>query len=433
MKGIGKALARTPFAVTSKIGMSKKSVDPEFEEYHRHFSALEKATEKLIKDTKAFSEAVSSLFEAGAGYSTHVSIVFQPIAGEYDLIGKHPDAEHTIRNVGKYQTAMEEMRSLIGPELELINSRILGPAKEFQSVLKTIRKTITKREHKLTDFDRFNNSLTKLRDKREKSLSDEKNLFKLEQDFEIATNEYEYINNALKQDLPRFMQLTTQFVDPLFNSLFYMQLNIYYLILEKMNSFADEAKYDISNVPGAQIAQEYEEKRTDAWSVIEELNIVKRIISVSRLVQANRSQQGLGRTPSTATNSSGASNFRSPPPGRTPSASSYTKAAPPSPSVPSMSAPPPPYTPGGGSVVAAAAAKRAPPPPPPLKPKPKPTPQVQYVVALYDFMAQAEGDLSFSAGDRIELVEKTQSAEDWWTGRLNGQQGVFPGNYVQET
>lgn len=31
----------------------------------------------------------------------------------------------------------------------------------------------------LVDYDRFNNSLTKLRDKKEKSLNDEKNLFKV--------------------------------------------------------------------------------------------------------------------------------------------------------------------------------------------------------------------------------------------------------------
>jgi len=121
----------------------------------------------------------------------------------------------------------------------------------------------------------------------------------LEQDFEIATNEYEYINNALKQDFPRFMMLATQFIDPLFNSFFYMQwvpsfgcgpkylnalfrLNIYYLLLEKMNSFADESKFDVSNVPGAQIAQDYESKRTDAWSVIENLGIIKRIVSVCK-------------------------------------------------------------------------------------------------------------------------------------------------------
>lgn len=94
---------------------------------------------------------------------------------------------------------------------------------------------------------------------------------------------------------------------------------------------------------------------------------------------------------------------------------------------------------------------KKPPPPPPVKPKPKIQPPKQYVVALYDFEAQADGDLSFRAGDRIEVVEKTASAEDWWTGKVNGAQGVFPGgclplpefkcltkylpvgNYVQDT
>lgn len=426
MKGFGKAIQRTPFAVTSKMGMSKKSSDAEFDNYQRSFTALEQGTEKLLKDTKAFTEAVNSLFTAGAGFGTHFATIFRPIAGEYDLIGKHPDAVHTVRSVAKYESTMEEMRSLIAPELELIDSRIMGPTKEFQAVLKTIRKTITKRDHKLTDYDRFNNSLTKLRDKKEKSLSDEKNLFKLEQDFELATNEYEYINNALKTDLPRFMTLTTQFIDPLFNSFFYMQLNIYYLILEKMNSFTDEAKYDVANTPGAQIAEIYEEKRTDAWSVIENLQIVKRIISVSKLVQDNRKQGNLGRTGTTS--SQGSASRLTP----SSSSASFKKAPPPPPGASSHVDPPPVYTPNpqGNGAASSASAKRAPPPPPAVKPKPRPS--VQHVVALYDFVAQADGDLSFNTGDRIEIVERTASAEDWWTGRLNGQQGVFPGNYVQD-
>lgn len=83
---------------------------------------------------------------------------------------------------------------------------------------------------------------------------------------------------------------------------------------------------------------------------------------------------------------------------------------------------------GGGGTI-----KKAPPPPPPNKPKPGAAPPPKdYVVALYDYAAQADGDLSFSAGDRIEVVERTGSTEDWWTGTLNGQKGVFPGNYVRD-
>ncbi|KAF6766426.1 hypothetical protein DFP72DRAFT_866466 [Ephemerocybe angulata] len=443
MKGIGKALARTPFAVTSRIGMAKKSNDPEFDDWHRQFTAVEGGTDKLLKDTKAFTDAVTTLFTAGAGYGSHFATICTPIQGEYDLIGKHPEAAHTVRNVTKYQAAMEELRELIAPELELIQTRIFAPVREFQVIVKTIRKTIVKRDHKLTDYDRYNSSLTKLRDKKEKSLSDEKNLFKLEQDFEIATNEYEYINTALKQDLPRFLILATNFIDPLFNSFYYMQLNIYYLILEKMQSFADESKYDITNVPGSTIQADYEAKRTDAWEHIENLNIVKRIISVSRLVQAQRAQGGgsagsLNRAASASSVGSSTLGSRTgPPPSRAATVgASFKKAPPPPPPSSSAHPPPPPYTPAASissSASSAAATKRAPPPPPPLKPKPKPpVPQVQYVTAVYDFDAQAEGDLSFRAGDRIEIVKKTQSQEDWWTGRVNGLEGVFPGNYVQE-
>jgi amphiphysin len=50
---------------------------------------------------------------------------------------------------------------------------------------------------------------------------------------------------------------------------------------------------------------------------------------------------------------------------------------------------------------------------------------------LYDYVGQAEGDLSFNAGDKIEVVKKTESDQDWWTGRVNGYEGQFPANYTQ--
>ncbi|KAL4069323.1 hypothetical protein J3A83DRAFT_4250523 [Scleroderma citrinum] len=403
MKGFTKAIKRTPHLVTSKVGFSKTSSDPEFDDYNRHFAALEQATEKLLKDTKAFTEAVISLFTSSNAFANHFNFLFSPISGELSLVSKHPSAADTINNTPEYGKHMEDLRSSISPELELIESRIVGPLKEFQGVLKIIRKTITKRDHKLTDYDRFNNSLTKLRDKKEKSLSDEKNLFKLEQDFEIASNEYDYINNALKQDLPRFMQLATHFIDPLFHSFYYMQLNIYYLFLEKINSFA-ENRYDVTNVPGSQIQSDYENKRTDASREVEDLNITKRIISTSKLVQSNRSAgtgPSVGRAPSVMTTSSissGTTSRSMPPPSRSTAPPSFKKAPPPPPG--QHAAPPPPYsftspTSTASNGVNAAAAKRPPPPPPPLKPKPKPTPE--YVTALYDFDAQV-CVLSIAAG-----------------------------------
>lgn len=80
------------------------------------------------------------------------------MAGEADLISKHPEAEHTIKNVDAYEGAMEELKAAIVPELELIESRILNPIKELQGVLKSIRKSMTKRDHKVRIL--IDNSLT---------------------------------------------------------------------------------------------------------------------------------------------------------------------------------------------------------------------------------------------------------------------------------
>lgn len=68
--------------------------------------------------------------------------------------------------------------------------------------------------------------------------------------------------------------------------------------------------------------------------------------------------------------------------------------------------------------------------PPPL-PRGKPTNPKEYCIGLFSFDAQAPGDLSFGVGDKIEVLERTDDADAWWKGRLNGQEGIFPGNYCR--
>jgi amphiphysin len=78
--------------------------------------------------------------------------------------------------------------------------------------------------------------------------------------------------------------------------------------------------------------------------------------------------------------------------------------------------------------LASIASKKKPPPPPPKR---MPSQQFEYVTALYDFNGEGEGDLSFREGDRIRIVKKTGSVNDWWEGELRGSRGSFPANYCQ--
>jgi len=421
MKGITKALQRTPHNFTTRIGLAKKSQDPEYNDYERKFAAIEAASEKMLKDSAVFRDSVTSLLMSGQSFARSFTTLFSPLGNEYNLAAKHPQAELTVKNIGMYEQLMEEMRETLQPELELIDTRIVQPCKELTDICKKIRKTCTKRDHKLVDYDRHNNSLNKLREKKEKSLSDEKNLFKVEQDFELASGEYEHYNNLLKTELPMFLAMAVRFIDPLFHSFYYMQLNVYYIMLQKLQSFAG-GKYDLER---KDIENIYYEQRGDAAEQIEELQITKRIASTAKFLASARAASGTA-APAVAPSRRTPSMSSAPTLGRKDSlAVKQAEAAYTSPQ--RTLAAPPPYTSANSS---ASITKKGPPPPPPLKAKPSFN-QAQYCTAIFDFEAQAEGDLSFSAGDRIEIMERSDNVDDWWTGRLNGRVGIFPGTYTQ--
>lgn len=84
--------------------------------------------------------------------------------------------------------------------------------------------------------------------------------------------------------------------------------------------------------------------------------------------------------------------------------------------------------PSGSTMASIAAGKKKPPPPPPKR---IPSTQGFFVTALYDFAGEGQGDLSFREGDRIKVIKKTESTDDWWEGELKGAQGSFPANYCQ--
>ena len=50
-------------------------------------------------------------------------------------------------------------------------------------------------------------------------------------------------------------------------------------------------------------------------------------------------------------------------------------------------------------------------------------------VTLYHYDGVEDDELTFDEGMTIQIVNKEDM---WWTGVLNGKEGVFPANYVKE-
>lgn len=354
-------------------------------------------------------------------FSKGIQEIYKPISGRMsDPNSIIPEGNpEGIEACEQYESIVLELKATLQPELEMIEQRVIAPADQLLEVVKVIRKIVLKREHKQLDYDRHRAALKKLQDKKEKTLKDEKAMFKAENDVEQATQDFEYFNNLLKDELPKLFALEAEFIRPLFQSFYYMQLNVFYTLHEKMQGI-NIGYFDLT----LDIEAAFEKKRGDIKEQAEALSIVhfktsggpkrtstlqSKYGSVSKYVQKNEEHKTKygGRV-------------------HDPEAGEAN--------------PPPPYSPGMGSngstpaspaSGAAIAAKGKPPPPKPKPSRLSGVPAAETVTALYDYEAQAEGDLSFVTGDVIEIISRTQNENEWWTGRVSGRQGQFPGNYVR--
>ena len=365
-------------------------------------------------------------------FSQACAEIYKPISGRIsdpDSIIPEGNPEG-IRACEEYEAIVKDLLATLQPELEMIETRVIRPADELLEIIKVIRKTITKRQHKQLDYDRHRATLKKLQDKKEKSLKDEKAMYKAEAEVEQATQEFNYFNDLLKDELPKLFALEREFIRPLFQSFYYMQLNVFYTLHERMQG-CDIGYFDLT----LGIEEAFEAKRGDIKEQAESLSIVKfkttgakrppKYGPPSRLgIEGPTSRLAIeDRKPSVASSSTTDTRRRT---------TDFTEN------------PPPPYSTSlaitdgesgmaranstGGNWGAAAKSKGAAPPPP----KPKPArlsgaPAAETATALYDYEAQAEGDLSFATGDVIEIVQRTANENEWWTGKIRGKSGQFPG------
>jgi len=428
-KGFQKSLTRAPQQFKQKFNIGEHTKDAVYIDAERRFQELETETKKLHDESKKYFESINGMLSHQIEFSQAMTEVYKPISGRMSdpdsmKIEGNPEG---IRACEEYEAVVKDLQETLAPELEMIESRIIRPANELLDVIKVIRKTALKREHKRLDYDRHRTTLKKLQDKKERTAKDEKAMWKAEGDVEQATQDFNYFNDLLKDELPKLFQLEREFIQPLFQSFYYMQLNIFYTLHEKMQN-CDIGYFDLT----LDIEDAFHEKRGDIQEQAEALSICRfKTTGRPRPVRYGAKPALEGPKQPALLTQGGEDSKPSSSTVTTPKIGGWQRPA----STANDSAAPPPYTPPTGAnagLAAIAAGKKKPPPP---KPKPKPmrltAPGVETVTALYDYAAQAEGDLSFRTGDVIEIVTRTQNENEWWVGRLQGKEGQFPGNYVQ--
>lgn len=255
-----------------RFNMGEITKDAIYIDAERRFAELEKETKKLHDESKKYFLAINGMLDHQIEFSKACAEIYKPISGRASdpdsyVVDGNPEG---IRACEEYESIVQELKRSLQPELEMIDARVVKPADELMEIIKIVRKQAVKRDHKQIDYDRHRATLKKLQDKPDKGLKDEKALYEAENKFESASQDYEYFNNLLKEQLPELFRLERDFIHPLFQSFYFMQLNVFYTLHEKMQSI-DIGYFDLT----LDIESAFEAKRGEIQQQTEALVMVR--------------------------------------------------------------------------------------------------------------------------------------------------------------
>jgi amphiphysin len=384
--------------------------------------------------------------------------------------------------VGAFKDSMHELRNLLVQEMEALERKVVAPAKDARKSVETFRKMVKNREDRKLDWERYKSRTEAIERVGEKSERDAKALYKHRIDLDISDKAYHDADESIKANLPPMLKALERLVPQLVTSHSMVANTLFAHYYTSLHDYCQQHGYPIPGTEWKQVQSEFDDqfgpvkKRVENVSTLRDGRAIKQPFAsrpdslLTRTVN-HRAPSGITKTGSLPPPIPGGGNGALSPPSlsssyrRTPSNASLGRTNPSPPGsvssyqtarenyahsttsaaskavsrVPSHNS----YTSytsqltpsissasiASSSAAAAAAGKKKPPPPPPKR---KPSTQKDvYVIAEYEFRAESDGDLGFRAGDRIKVVKKTDSVNDWWEGEIGGRKGSFPANYCK--
>ncbi|KAN0067068.1 hypothetical protein V8E54_014854 [Elaphomyces granulatus] len=406
-------------------------------------------------------------------------------------VGETPPA--IMRRTRRLREEYDDLRQDLLEEVNAIDDRMIRPAMQAKDFIQPLKKTIKKREDKKLDFERYQGRVDNGRKKTKRSDRENASLARAEIDLAKAKEvcrrwlivgnilnlgsggwnikDYHAADEHIRQCLPPLIAATFAILPYLLTTQIKFQnslLGHYYTLL---HNYCEQEQFPSPPPAMDQVIQAWEADFRPVQQDVESLGCLAQgrralVRPPMRDDHRNGSHADGARGPShprPGSRGSGGASSQSPgrhgPPEPAVDPPWLRDPAPPSPSTrPCRSAPTasipesseapvevpsgPAYAPAApradhfnrdrsfaasASASASASApgsvvgKKKPPPPPPSN--------RLFVTAQYDFGGQGPGDLAFREGDRIRVLKKTESTDDWWEGELRGVKGSFPANY----
>lgn len=213
--GFKKALNRAGNQVLLKAGHIDESVDIEYEYAEKRFRAMELALTLLHKDLKSYKESLRTLATAQAAVGDALAGFYEG-AGHEKVAGQEKatagnDAEEGVGHI--YRHAAHAVGASLAQLEQPYLQTVLNPLERFNSYYVDVNEAIKKRSHKKLDYDALRAKVARLPE--------------LQPQAEAAEEAFATVNEQLKEELPKFVESRTAFLDPLFEAFVKLQLRYF--------------------------------------------------------------------------------------------------------------------------------------------------------------------------------------------------------------
>ncbi|KAM0755505.1 BAR-domain-containing protein [Meredithblackwellia eburnea MCA 4105] len=207
--GFKKAVNRGGTTLMQKAGQVDRTDDSDFKQEESRFRTLEKNTNALQKEAKAYLDGLRTVSASSARIATTLDLFFGSDAGEQAMAAN------------AYKRAVDEWEGGVSRGIDApYRATVLDPVGKLCSYWPEVNNNISKRNKKLLDYD---SARTKVRKLSDKPSDDPTKLPRAEQELEQATEVYEILHNQLINDLPILLDLRVPYLDPSFECMVRIQ------------------------------------------------------------------------------------------------------------------------------------------------------------------------------------------------------------------
>lgn len=387
---VSKKTRRAKARLMQNFGKADKTTDELFEVYQINFNRQQSTALNLQKHVKQYLHCLKELHEASKGLSNCLLDMHEKDWPKHDAYEDNAyDLDHVNQDLE-----------------EKIKESVLVPLEQYLGQFLEIREKIAKRGRKLVDYDSQRHSFEALQASQAGKQPDDAKLSKHRDQLEEARRVYETFNNELHDELPALYDNRLPFIITVFQRLFSSQityhndsLNIhksYQATVEQLAKATEKGalntvKSNAGYYPGLATNQLSSSSSSSSQAVAVKLQSA---VATSTTTTSTNNNNIDSRQTSNGTNRDSEHQV----------AESTTLGSDPTPSAPISN---------------------------------KPPVLLHKVRATYRYLAVDEDELSFEAGEIIQVIEydnPQEQEEGWLVGikESDGSKGLFPANFTKE-